>query len=327
MASLLGLIMKALEEELSLTAWVVLRRQRNNHIRHVSTYFDLSTGTVVFQNFERKFTPFTLNSGTVMKNIVRALIILAFLVLGAFNNPGTRAYSVRKILIDAGHGGYDSGAVGEFSKEKDVALQIAMKLGGLIKQHIKDVQVIYTRQTDSFVTLHDRAKVANKNNVDVFISIHCNATLKDNTAAYGTETYTMGLNTSTHNLEVAKRENEVILMENNYQKNYQGFDPKLPESHILFSLYQNAYNNNSLKLAQNIQHQFERRVGRKSRGVKQAGLLVLWKTTAPSVLVEVGFITHPQEEKYLNSKSGQSYIASGIFRALRDYKNELEVNN
>ncbi len=309
-----------------LTAWVVFRGQRNNHIRHVSTYFDLRTGTVVFQNFERKFTLFTLNSGIAMKNIVRTLAILVMLVLGAFNNPGTKEYSIRKVIIDAGHGGRDLGALGKFSKEKDIVLQIALELGELIKQHIKDVQVIYTRQTDAFVTLHDRAKIANKHNVDVFISIHCNATLKGDTT-YGTETYTMGLHTSRHNLEVAKRENAVILMEENYQKNYPGFDPKLPESHILFSLYQNAYNDNSLKLAQNIQHQFQSRVGRKSRGVKQAGLLVLWKTTAPSVLVEVGFITHPQEEQYLNSKSGQSYIASGIFRALRDYKNELESNS
>ncbi len=319
--------MKALEEEPTLSAWEVLRRQRNNHIRHVSTYFDLSTGNVDFQNFERKFTLFTWNSGIVMKNIVRVLVVFSLLILGAFSNLGTRAYSVRKIIIDAGHGGYDSGALGKFSKEKDLVLQIALELGELIKQHIKDVQVIYTRKTDAFVTLHDRAKIANRNNVDVFISIHCNATPKGNTASYGTETYTMGLHTSRRNLEVAKRENAVILMENDYQKNYQGFDPKLPESHILFSLYQNAHNDNSLKLARNIQHQFERRVGRKNRGVKQAGLLVLWKTTAPSVLVEVGFITHPQEEKYLNSKAGQSYIASGIFRALRDYKNELEANN
>jgi len=318
--------MRGLVEILVLGVWAVLSEQHNNHIRHVSTYFDLSTGTVAFQNFERKFTLSTLNSDAVMKNIVRALGMLALLVLGAFNNAGTTKYKVRKIIIDAGHGGYDSGALGKFSKEKDIALQIALELGGILKKHMQDVEVVYTRQTDVFVTLHGRAKIANKKNADVFISIHCNATPKGD-AAYGTETYTMGLHTSRHNLEVAKRENEVILMEDNYQANYQGFDPKLPESYILFSLYQNAYNDNSLKLAQNIQHQFESRVGRKSRGVKQAGLLLLWKTTAPSVLVEVGFITHPQEEKYLNSKSGQAYIASAIFRAFRDYKNELEANS
>jgi N-acetylmuramoyl-L-alanine amidase len=292
----------------------------------VSTYVGWRTGTVAFQNFERKFTPFTLDSGTVMKNIVRALGVLAVLTLGAFNNAGTTKYKVRKIIIDAGHGGHDSGAVGRISKEKDVALQIALELGATLNEHMKDVEVVYTRQTDVFVTLYDRAKIANKNNADVFISIHCNANPQGD-AVYGTETYTMGLHTSRHNLAVAKRENSVIIMEDNYQENYQGFDPKLPESHILLSLCQNAYNDSSLKLAQNIQYQFKNKVGRRSRGVKQAGLLILWKTTAPSVLVEVGFITHPQEEKYLNSKSGQAYIAAGIFRALRDYKNELETNS
>lgn len=261
-----------------------------------------------------------------MKNIIRMLGILALLILGGSNSVGTKGYKVKRIVIDAGHGGYDSGALGRFSKEKDVALRIALEFGRIIKEYMKEVEVIYTRQKDEFVTLHDRAKIANKNNADVFISIHCNATPKGETAD-GTETYTMGLHTSKHNLEVAKRENEVILMEDDYQVNYQGFDPKSPESHILFSLYQNAYNDNSLKLAQNIQQQFQNRVGRKSRGVKQAGLLVLWKTTSPSVLVEVGFITHPQEEKYLNSKLGQSYIASGVFRAFRDYKKELEANS
>jgi N-acetylmuramoyl-L-alanine amidase len=311
---------------LGLRAWVVPREHCNSHVRHVSTYFDLSTSTVAIQNFDRKFTLFVLNNSVSMKNIVRALGILALLVLGAFDNAGTPKYRVKKVVIDAGHGGHDPGALGGFSKEKEITLRIALELGGIIKQCMKDVEVIYTRQTDTFVTLHDRAKIANKNNADVFISVHCNATPRDPTT-YGTETYTMGLHTSRYNLEVAKRENSVILMEDDYRDNYQGFNPQLPESLILFSLCQNANNDNSLRLAQNIQHQFENRVGRKSRGVKQAGLLVLWQTTAPSVLVEVGFITHPQEEKYLNSQSGQSYIASGIFRAFRDYKNELEANS
>ena len=295
-------------------------------MRHVSTYFDLGTSTLAFQNFERKFTPFISNKGTGMKNIVRTLSILGLLVLGAFNSVDAKGYRVKKIVIDAGHGGHDSGALGRFSQEKDVALWVALELGRLIKQHMKDVEIIYTRQKDEFVTLHGRAQVANKNNADVFISIHCNATPKGKTA-YGTETYTMGLHTSQHNLEVAKKENSVILMEEDYQQNYDGFDPQSPESHILLALYQNAYNENSLRLARNIQYQFQNRVGRKSRGVKQAGLLVLWKTTAPSVLVEVGFITDAQEEKYLNSKKGQTHIASGIFRALRDYKEQLEARS
>lgn len=261
-----------------------------------------------------------------MKNIVRTLGVVALFVLGGFNNVGTKVYRVKKVVIDAGHGGHDSGALGRFSKEKDVALRIALALGKLIKQQMKGVEVIYTRQKDEFVTLHGRAQLANKKNVDAFISIHCNATPKGK-MAHGTETYTMGLHTSKHNLEVAKKENSVILMEENYQENYQGFDPESPEAHILLALYQSAYNESSLKLAQNIENQFKNRVGRKSRGVKQAGLWVLWKTTAPSVLVEVGFITHPSEEKYLNSKAGQRHIASGIFRAFRDYKKHLEASS
>jgi N-acetylmuramoyl-L-alanine amidase len=309
-----------------LAVWAAPKEQRNNHIRHVNTYFDFSTGTIAFQNFDCKFTSFILNNGIVMKNIVQILGISTLLMLGAFNNVGTKRYKIKKIVIDAGHGGHDSGCLGKFSKEKDIVLPLALALGTIIKKNIPDVEVIYTRQTDVFLTLHGRANISNKNNADVFISIHCNAEPKGATA-HGTETHTMGLHTSRHNLEVAKRENSGILMENDYQENYQDFDPKLPESYILFSLYQNAFNDHSLKLAQKIESQFKSRGGRKSRGVKQAGFLVLWKTTAPSVLVEVGFITHPQEEKYLNSKSGQTYIASGIFRAFRDYKRELEANS
>ncbi len=260
-----------------------------------------------------------------MKNIAKALIILLWLMLGGANSSTAKKYKVKKIVIDAGHGGHDSGALGKFSQEKNVALQVALGLGSLIEKNMKDVQVIYTRTTDKFVTLHGRAQIANKNNADVFISIHCNAT--HSKTVYGTETYTMGLRNSNHNLAVAKRENRVILLEDSYEENYQGFDPNAPESYILFSLYQNAYDDSSVKLAQNIQHQFRNKLGRKCRGVRQAGFLVLWKTAAPRVLVEIGFITHLQEEKYLNSKSGQCHIASGIFRALQDYKKDLEINS
>ena len=271
-----------------------------------------------------KFTPYSLNNRTSMKNIVRVLGILALLLVVPVEATGIKKYRVKRIVIDAGHGGHDAGTSGKVSKEKDVTLRMALELGATIKKHMKGVEVIYTRKKDEFVTLHGRAKIANNNNADLFISIHCNGILKRKQQAYGTETYTMGLPNSKHNLEVAKRENEVILMEDNYEDNYGGFDPKSPESHILFAMYQNSYNDYSLRLAQNIEHQFKNRVGRRSRGVKQSGFLVLWKTTAPSVLVEVGFITHPEEEKYLNSQAGQSYIVSGIFMAIRDYKEALE---
>jgi len=262
----------------------------------------------------------------MMRNITKAVGIFFLLVLGAFSNTRTQSYKIRKVVIDAGHGGHDVGALGKFSQEKNIALQIALKLGKLIEQQTQGVQVIYTRQKDEFVTLHERAQMANKNKADVFISIHCNATPRGETT-HGTETYTMGIHTSKHNLEVAKKENAVISLEKDYQENYGGFDPQSPESHILLALYQSAYNEHSLKLARNIQYQLEKKVGRKNRGVKQAELLLLWKTTAPSVLVEVGFITHPLEEKYLNSTSGQDHIASGIFRAFVEYKQELEKNS
>ena len=261
-----------------------------------------------------------------MKNIVQILSILALFVLGGFNHIGTKGYKVKKVVIDAGHGGHDPGALGSYSKEKDLALKLALRLGRLIERNMKDVKVIYTRKKDEFVTLHERAQVANKNNADAFISIHCNA-MPNKKSTHGTETYTMGLHTSQHNLAVAKKENSVILLEEDYQKNYQGFNPKSPEAHIMLELYQSAYNENSLMLAQNIEHQFKSQIGRNSRGVKQAGFLVLWKTTAPSVLVEAGFMTHPQEEKYLNTSAGQHKIASGIFRAFRDYKMQLESSS
>ena len=229
-------------------------------------------------------------------------------------------------MIDAGHGGRDTGTTGRFSKEKEIALEIALELGKTIKRYLKDVEVVYTRTDDSFPSLVDRADLANKNGADLFISIHCNSA-PYSSRVYGTETYVMGLDKVAGNLEVAKRENRVILLEENYAENYEGFDPNSPESHILFSLYQNAYLDNSLRLAQKIEHQFKTRAGRRSRGVKQAPFWVLWKTSMPSVLVETGYLSNPNEEKDLNDKLKQSYIASGIFRAFRDYKQEIEAGN
>jgi len=258
-----------------------------------------------------------------MKIFIKCTFILMLLLLAGFNNSNSKGYKVKKIIIDAGHGGKDSGALGRFSKEKDIALQIALELGKLIKKHMRDVTVLYTRQKDEFIPIYQRAHIANKNNADVFISIHCNAAEKNKTAQ-GIEIFTMGLETNSKNLAVTKRENSVILIEDNHKENYQGFDPKSPESHILFSLYQNAYTENSLKLAQNIESGFKKHTGRKSRGVKQDGLLVLWQTTSPSVLVEVGFISNPEEEKYLNQKIGQTKIATAIFEGFKKYKYDIE---
>ncbi|MBO0359290.1 N-acetylmuramoyl-L-alanine amidase [Hymenobacter sp. BT186] len=233
-------------------------------------------------------------------------------------------YRLRTVVLDAGHGGKDRGCAGVSAREADVALKIVLELGRLIQDSMPGVKVVYTRKTNVFVELADRAGIANKNNADLFISVHCNAAAPN---AYGTEVWTMGPHKTDANLSVAKRENAVILQEDNYQERYNGFDPTSPQSHILFSLYQSAHIVNSIRFAQKVDRQFRTTVKRPSRGVKQAGFLVLWKSTMPSVLIEAGFLTNRTEEKYLNDKAGQSYMASGIYRAFRDYKNELEGMN
>lgn len=234
-------------------------------------------------------------------------------------------FKVKTVVIDAGHGGHDPGTHGQFSKEKDVALEVALLLGKYINEYLPDVKVIYTRSSDKFIELEERAQIANRNKADVFISVHANAVSRN--TVYGTETYVMGPHRSDDNLDVAKRENSVILQEEDYEERYQGFDPNSPESHILFSLTQGAYIENSLYLASKIEDQFGKRAGRRSRGVKQAGFWVLWRTAMPSVLVEIGYLTNPKEEKELNDDSIQANIASGIFRAFRDYKNDIESLN
>ncbi len=264
-----------------------------------------------------------------MKNIVVTLSLTLLILMSAFTAVDKRDLRINTVVIDAGHGGRDSGTSGVSSKEKDIALKIALKLGKTIQQNLKDVKVIYTRSTDKFIKLEDRASMANKNGADLFISIHCNS-LPENTSEkkkqgiYGTETYIMGMHTSEANFEVSKRENAVILLEEGDKEVYEGFDPNSPESYILFSLYQSAYLENSLRLADKIEHQFEERVKRKSRGVRQAGFWVLYRTSMPSVLVETGYLSNNKEEKYLNDAYGQTLIASGLFRAFRDYKIEIE---
>ncbi|MBU2913902.1 MULTISPECIES: N-acetylmuramoyl-L-alanine amidase family protein [Reichenbachiella] len=261
-----------------------------------------------------------------MKNILVIVFFALGILFASFNNTGVKDYKVKKIVIDAGHGGKDQGTSGDFSLEKDIALSIALETGKIINEYLPDVEVIYTRADDSFPTLYERADLANNNHADLFISIHCNSAPYSETV-HGTETYIMGLHKSDENFEVAMRENSVITMEDNAEAHYEGFDPNSPESYILFSLYQSAYQSNSLELAQNVEDQFKNRVGRRSRGVKSAGFLVLWKTSMPSILIETGFLSNAKEEKDLNDKLQQTYIASGIFRAFRDYKNELESKN
>jgi N-acetylmuramoyl-L-alanine amidase len=260
-----------------------------------------------------------------VKNIVIILFLSTALLLGTTSQAGLRVYSVKRVVIDAGHGGNDSGTLGRSSKEKDVALKIALELGRIMNEYLPDVEIIYTRKTDKFLDLKERARIANRENADLFISVHCNAAA--NRSVYGTETFVMGLSKVSGNFEVAKRENSVILLEDNYEEKYEGFDPNKEESYILFNMYQKAFLRNSLSLAANIENQFATRVGRKSRGVKQGPFWVLWDTSMPSVLVETGFLSNQTEEGYLNSEKGRVFIASGIYRAIRDYKSELEGTN
>jgi N-acetylmuramoyl-L-alanine amidase len=248
--------------------------------------------------------------------------ILIFFVL--FATTAATSYSqktqaIDKIVIDPGHGGDKPGAIGSRAKEKDITLAVSLKLGQLINENLKDVQVLFTRTTDKDIELYKRSQVANKNNADLFISIHCNSST--NKDSKGFETFAMGFAKTAQNIAVAKKENAEILTEANYQKNYDGFDPNAPENNILFSLYQTAYMESSLKLADMIQKQFSANTTMHNRGVKQANFVVLFQSAMPSVLVEIGFISNKQEEAYLLSDKGQYEIAGSILRAIYEYKN------
>jgi N-acetylmuramoyl-L-alanine amidase len=229
------------------------------------------------------------------------------------------------VVIDAGHGGHDSGTRGRKVHEKDIALKIALKVGSYIEKNVPGVKVIYTRKDDRYIALDERANIANKNKADLFICIHANS--MPGGKAFGTETFVMGLHKDESNLAVAKRENSVILMDDNYSDRYEGFDPNSPESYILFSLTQSAFQESSLLFAQKVEDQFKNKAGRNSRGVKQAGFVVLWRTTMPSVLIETGFLSHSEEEQFLCAETGQDLIASGIYRAFKEYKTEVESRN
>lgn len=226
------------------------------------------------------------------------------------------------VVIDPGHGGKDPGATGETAKEKNVVLDISLLVGNYIEKRCKEVEVIYTRKTDKFIPLYKRADIANKNDADLFISVHANAA--ENHGVNGASTFAMGLHKSERNLEVAKRENAAILKEENYKQRYEGFDPKSTESYIIFSLQQNTYLEQSLNFASYVQEKFKRKAERVNRGVRQAGFLVLWKSTMPSVLIETGFITNPKEEQFLISSNGQKSIAESIYRAFKNYKKTIE---
>lgn len=230
---------------------------------------------------------------------------------------------VRTVVLDAGHGGKDPGCLGRKTRESRIVLQLVLQLGRKIKQEMPNTRIIYTRSTDHFVELAERSAIANRNKADLFISIHCNASPSSH-KVYGTETYTMGLHKTNGNLDVAKRENAVILKEANYQQTYKGFNPNSPLAHIMLANYQHAFMGSSINLAEKIERSFRNNAERKSHGVKQAGFLVLWRTTMPSVLIETGFLTNPTEEDYLISQEGQAEISTAIYKAFVQYKNEIE---
>ncbi|MCX7862593.1 MAG: N-acetylmuramoyl-L-alanine amidase [Bacteroidales bacterium] len=229
--------------------------------------------------------------------------------------------AVSTIVIDAGHGGKDPGAVAFGIKEKEITLSVALKLGKLIKENYRDVKVVYTRTNDEFIELYRRAKIANNAKADLFISIHVNSSKKPD--PYGAETYVMGLSKSDANLDVAMTENAVILKEDDYKSQYEGFDPHSPEAYIIFSLYQNAFLDLSLTFSSFIQQEYLK-INRENRGVKQAGFLVLWKTAMPSVLTEIGFISNAEEAAYLSDERNHWLIAKSIFNAFSKYKAQLE---
>lgn len=229
---------------------------------------------------------------------------------------------IRTVVIDAGHGGKDPGAMGKISQEKNITLKIALKLGAMIHENFPDVKIIYTRDKDFFVELHQRADIANRNKADLFISIHCNANKSH--VHHGAETYVMGLHKTEANLSIAKMENASILMEPDYEANYEGFDPNSDESYITFTLFQNIYLEQSTQFASIIQENLAGRENINDRGVRQAGFMVLYKTTMPSVLVETGFLSNPEEEKFLISVKGQDYIAGSIFTAFKAFKLKMD---
>lgn len=272
--------------------------------------------------FFYKFAYCLENKHHLPMNLKRNILMLAVMLLALITEVGAKEFT---LVIDAGHGGHDTGAPGKFSKEKDINLKTALAFGKYVEKNCPDVKVIYTRKKDVFVELKDRAGIANKAKADLFISIHTDA-LENNSVARGMTTYTLGMHRAKDNLDVAKRENSVILIEKNYKETYQGFDPNSAESYIIFEFMQDKNMQRSVDLATFIQNKTCQAADRPSRGVKQAGFLVLRETSMPSCLVELGFITTPAEEKLLNEDVTIDNIAKGIYNAFVEYKKKYDNN-
>ncbi len=263
-----------------------------------------------------------LNMQTRRKYIIVSIVLTFITSLTCFT--GLQAQEEQfVVVIDAGHGGKDSGAAKNGYKEKEIALDVVLALGKMLEK-TDDVKVIYTRKTDKFIELWKRADIANKADADLFVSVHCNSV--NNPNPYGTETWVLGENNSARNFEFAKRENEVIFLEDNYEENYAGFDPSSPESEIALTIEQEVYVEQSVILARKIEDNFINKAKRKSRGLKQHSLLVIRNTYMPSVLVELGFISNKREGKFLNSKAGQSKMATALKEAILSYKTEIDQN-
>ena len=238
----------------------------------------------------------------------------------------TQQYRIKKVVIDAGHGGYDTGCKSNAGEEKNNTLAMALSVGNKIKNAFPDIEIIYTRDKDEFIELHRRAEIANQAKADLFISIHCNST-DEGTGTTGTETYVLGNHKKEENLQVARRENSAILLEDDYKTQYDGFDPYSNEAYIIFSLFQNAYLDKSILLAKFVEQNFKNEAHRKSLGVKQAGFIVLKETAMPSILIETGFLNNIREGEFISSKEGQEEISSSIFGAFTQYKNAVETRN
>ena len=299
---------------------------------------------IIFAQIEYTIRPKLMKIIPLKRYIYSLLLSIAFST-SAFSNEAPAAYRIKTIVINAGHGGHDGSTHGEFSKEKDVALQVALRLGKAIEEKLKDVKVIYTRTTDVFVPLYQRVGIANKAKADLFISIHCNSMpikrvrtgyRKDNkgrnvpiyknvqsTSTRGTETFVSGFGRLDEQ-DVAMRENASILFEKDYKENYDGYDPKDPESIIMLSLMKNAFREQSIKLATFMQDEYTLG-GRVDRGVKEQSLAVLARAGMPAVLTEIGFISNPTEEEYINSDIGQNEIVNALLKAIQSYKKQVEL--
>ena len=287
---------------------------RNSELRSKLLSFDNSKSKI---NFYLELFSLIRNFATQIPRFMKKVLfsILMMMMLCVFES---QAFTV---VIDAGHGGRDAGALGRRSREKNINLAVALALGNLIKSNLPDVKVVYTRSTDVFVELDQRARIANKAKADLFISIHTNSTAsgRSGTKVCGAETYTLGMHRAAENLAVAKRENSVITLESNYEQRYEGFDPSSSESYIIFELMQDQNMAASVDFASRVQNQFRATAGRVNKGVHQAGFLVLRQTSMPSVLVELGYINNFNEETFLMSADGQQKMARSIFNAFRDY--------